>query len=50
MNTLYHSLIKVITRAIASRQAGHRLPSEPAPQDFHEFMSKIKSNTGRFRH
>ena len=49
MSSIYISLVKAIARAIRPDQAGDSLPTAHSQQDFQAFMSKIKSNSGRFK-
>lgn len=49
MNSIYHSLVKAFAWVIRLDQTGRHLPAVHSPQDFHAFMSKIKSNAGRFK-
>lgn len=50
MNSIYHSLVKAVARVIRPHQTGRHLPAAGSPQEFQAFMSKIKSNAGRFKH
>jgi hypothetical protein len=49
MNTIYHSLVKAVAWVIRPHQTGHHLPDAGSSEDFQAFMSKIKSNAGRFK-
>ncbi|SDF56364.1 hypothetical protein SAMN04487996_111153 [Dyadobacter soli] len=49
MSSIYISLVKAIARAIRPHQAGDSVPTAHSPKDFQAFMSKIKTNSGRFK-